>query len=159
MQQLVTIVTRDWHLGNQSQAVSGRLEGQFTATTRCFFLYFFYSSPSSIITPPHLCIPFCLLSSCLHLCLTSSFPHLSHTSPPGDVQSCSCPFSRHGLSLPVPERLVGPAGLWQCISHALGRWDRNCWTIHVLLLCHFACAGMNPWKAMLQLMSGLRGLW
>lgn len=36
MLQLVTIVTKGWHLGSRSRAAAGRLEGLFTSTTRYY---------------------------------------------------------------------------------------------------------------------------
>lgn len=93
----------------------------------------------------HLCIFF--FSSLLSSDLFITFPSLPTLHPPpGDIQSCGCPVSRHRLSLPGPERLICPTGPWQCVPHAYWRRTYTHWTIHVLLLCHFACTGTNPWR-------------
>lgn len=69
-------------------------------------------------------------------------------TPPllGGVQQNSSPVSRNRLSLPVPERTICPTGSWQCFPHAYWRWTCSRWNTHVLLLCHFACAGTRPWR-------------
>lgn len=189
MQQLVTIVTKGWHLGSPSWAAAGRLEGLFTSTIRCnrrlhvffnihllplplfisiflhhsaslsfislftlshalVFVPFPVHSPVSHAPFPHLpsfqCVLFSPSSASWPLPYLSSLIFLPALIPPGDIQPCSCPVSRNRLSLPVPERLICPAGPWQRLPHAQWRWTYTCWTPHVLLLCHFACTGTNP---------------
>lgn len=171
MQQLVTIITKGW---NRSQAAVGRLEELFTSTTRygAFFLFVFFFSQKNQTAPLswffsiflHCLLHFSVRSPAHSSALSrlSSFLwffsfllvwplHILSVSPtlrppPGDIQSCGCPVSRHRLSLPGPERLVCPTGPWQCVPHAYWRRTYTHWTIHVLLLCHFACTGTNPWR-------------
>lgn len=71
--------------------------------------------------------------------LRSSFSALRPSL--GDIQPCSCPVSGDRFSLPVPERLICSR---QRLPHAHRGWAYTCWTIHVLLLRHFASTGTKP---------------
>lgn len=74
----------------------------------------------------------------LTLTHSSLWPHL------GDIQSCRRPVGWNRLALPVPERLLRPAGPWQRLPYAQRRRTCTHWNVNVLLLRHSACTGMNP---------------
>lgn len=80
------------------------------------FTFTHFVCPLSCLLPPDLpsnsIFPFLLLLTC---CLT---PFLHTLSSLGDIQPCSCPLGGNRLSLPVPERLICPAGPWQRLPHA-----------------------------------------
>lgn len=68
----------------------------------------------------------------------------SYTPSLGHIQSCCRPVGWDRLALPVPERLLRPAGPWQRLPHGLRRRTCAHWNVDVLLLRHSACSGMGP---------------
>lgn len=86
------------------------------------FFFFFFPFPITVLTLTH----------------SSLWPHL------GDIQSCRRPVGWNRLALPVPERLLRPAGPWQRLPYAHRRRTCTHWNVNVLLLRHSACTGMDP---------------
>lgn len=87
-----------------------------------------------------------LLRCWVNFCQTLNLSFSAHSSSPspGDIQSCRRPVGWNRLALPVPERLLRPAGPWQRLPHGQRRRPCTHRNVDVLLLRHSACSGMDP---------------
>lgn len=118
---------------------------EFVCWRSCCFLsehnFYFAASVTSVscsVGDPEFCFFLPFFITVLTLTHSSLWPHL------GDIQSCRCPVGWNRLALPVPERLLRPAGPWQRLPYAHRRRTCTHWNVNVLLLRHSACTGMNP---------------